>query len=341
MGRSLKKPFAKGVRWKNGAWRYRVPRWVDDATLCRVCGGKREVTLGATIGEASAEYGRLLAALHLTGRPRTLGELMDRYMAEVVAQSKPASRRSKTASVTRLRAVFGAIPIDGFRSPWAFQYRDRNKHRATTANRDLETLSHLFSKAIEWGDLANDQHPMRGLKIKKTIPARTRYVTDKELQAALALASPFLAAYIRLKVALGLRKADMLRLRLDDATDDGILGKHAKTEQGTVYDWNDERRAAWAACLKIRPRHFPRLLFMTRDGKGYVAEDGTTSGFDSQWQRFMAKVVAAGVPRFTEHDLRAKVATDSPDLETARKRLGHKSASTTRGIYDRKNERAE
>jgi len=102
-----------------------------------------------------------------------------------------------------------------------------------------------------------------------------------------------------------------------------------------------ERRAAWQACLKVRPRHFPRLLFLTRDGNGYVAADGTTSGFDSQWQRFMEKVVAAGVPRFTEHDLRAKVASDSPDIETARGRLGHTSATTTRNIYHRKDEVAE
>lgn len=55
----------------------------------------------------------------------------------------------------------------------------------------------------------------------------------------------------------------------------------------------------------------------------------------------MAKVVAAGVERFTEHDLRAKVATDSPGIETARKRLGHKTASTTKAVYDRKDERAD
>lgn len=340
MGRSVK-PFAKGVRWKNGQWRFRVPRWVDDATLCRVCECRREVTLGKTVGEASAKYAEILAALHLRHDGRTMGGLMDRYVSEVIPGKKPATQRSNTASIARLRAVFGAVQVDQFESPWAFQYRDRNAGRQTTANRDLEVLSHLFSMAIEWGYLSNDRHPMRGLRIKRNVAARDRYVTDDELQRALAHASPFLRAYVGLKLTLGLRKADMLRLRLEDATAEGIRGTHAKTGGRTLYAWNDERRAAWDACLKVRPRHFPRLLFLTRDGRAYVAADGTTSGFDSQWQRFMAKVVADGVPRFTEHDLRAKVATDSPDIETARKRLGHKSASTTRGIYDRKDERAD
>lgn len=58
-----RKPFAAGVRWKNGAWRYRVPRWVDDATLCRVCDGKREVTLGRTDGDAVEEWMRIQRSL--------------------------------------------------------------------------------------------------------------------------------------------------------------------------------------------------------------------------------------------------------------------------------------
>lgn len=335
------KPFAQGVRWKCGAWRYRVPRWIDDATCARLFAGKREVTLGATVAEASAEYARIQQALGTNRHASTMGDLMDRYLSDVVPRKKPATQRSNVASIARLRAVFGQIPPAQFESPWAFQYRDRNRHRATTANRDIEVLSHLFSMAIEWGVIANEAHPLRGLRIKQPVKARTRYVSDSELATAIALASPFLQAYIRLKLALGLRKADMLRLRLDDAGPDGIRATHTKTGKGTVYAWTDERRAAWQAAVKVRPKHFPRLLFLTRQGESYVAEDGTTSGFDSIWQRFMGKVVAAGVERFTEHDLRAKVATDSPDLETARKRLGHKSATVTRAIYDRKDELAE
>ena len=340
MGRSVK-PFARRVRWKNGAWRYRVPRWVDDATVCRVFGGRREVTLGATVGEASAEYARLLRALNVSRQVSTLGQLMDRYVAEIVPGKKAATQRSNVASIARLRAVFGQIPVDGFQSPWAYRYRNKNAHRITTANRDLEVLSHLFSMAIEWGLLPNDKHPLRGLRVKKRNPPRRRYVTDDELQRAMALASPFLQAYIGLKLATGLRKGDMLRLRLDDATAEGLRAVHTKTGRGTLYRWNPERRAAWDACLRARPRHFPRQLFLTRDGRPYIAEDGTTTSFDSVWQRFMAKVVAAGVERFTEHDLRAKVASDAGDIETARKRLGHTSAATTRRIYDRKDEEAD
>jgi integrase len=43
----------------------------------------------------------------------------------------------------------------------------------------------------------------------------------------------------------------------------------------------------------------------------YIAEDGTATGWDSTWQRFMQKLVkTTKVKRFTEHDLRAKTGSD-------------------------------
>jgi integrase len=42
---------------------------------------------------------------------------------------------------------------------------------------------------------------------------------------------------------------------------------------------------------------------------------------------------------FTEHDLRAKVASDAPDIETARKLLAHADSRTTRAVYKRNAER--
>jgi hypothetical protein len=48
----------------------------------------------------------------------------------------------------------------------------------------------------------------------------------------------------------------------------------------------------------------------------------------------MRKFVAAGGTAFTEHDLRAKVASDEPG-EVATARLQHRNATTTKRFYDR------
>ena len=61
---------------------------------------------------------------------------------------------------------------------------------------------------------------------------------------------------------------------------------------------------------------------------------------DSLWQRFMAKVVAADIERFTEHDIRAKVGSDAESIERAREILTHAPGSTiTDRVYRRKPDR--
>jgi integrase len=58
------------------------------------------------------------------------------------------------------------------------------------------------------------------------------------------------------------------------------------------------------------------------------------------WQRFMDRVNSETKvkERFTEHDLRAKVASDAADLEHARALLAHSDSRTTDRIYRRKAE---
>ncbi len=78
-------------------------------------------------------------------------------------------------------------------------------------------------------------------------------------------------------------------------------------------------------------------MFCTRQGKPYVKEDGTANAFDSLWQRFMARALKETKleERFTEHDLRAKCASDAESLERARELLAHADAQTTRRFYRR------
>lgn len=346
----IRKPFASGVRWKNGAWRYRVPRWVDESTRKRLFDGKQEYRLAKNMADAALRYAEIMRELEGgLSTITTISDLIDRYAAEVVPLKAPATRRNNNISLARLRAVFGNMHVADFESPHAFQYRDKRRDTPTAANRDLEVLSHLFSKAIEWGVIKNEQHPIRGLRIKNTVKGTDRYVTDQELEAASACASAFILAYVSLKVTLGLRKSDMLRLKLTDAKEDGIHAKPAKTANTSgkkvIYTWTPARRTAWEMCLAVRPKRVTHLsyLFCTRRGDPYIKEDGTTSGFDSIFRRWVDQALTQGLvgERFTENSLRAKVASDSEDLEQARRRMAHTTAATTRRFYRRKPEQAD
>ncbi|HEX2542014.1 MAG TPA: hypothetical protein VHM00_13135 [Caldimonas sp.] len=95
--------------------------------------------------------------------------------------------------------------------------------------------------------------------------------------------------------------------------------------------------------LDARPKQ-SLFLFCNREGQGYINEElSRGSGWKSMWQRFMKRVVKETNVKepFTEHDLRAKVASDAGTLEHARSLLAHADSRTTRRVYRRKAEIVE
>lgn len=234
------------------------------------------------------------------------------------------------------------MPIAAVKPKHVYKYRDlRSRDGKVAANRDLEVLSHAFTKAIEWG--LTDDHPIKGKVRKNSVQPRRRYIEDWELQEALKVASPFLRAYIGLKLLTGLRRGDLLSLKVSDLQEDGIHVTPRKTAHSTgtklIIEWSQELRAAVDEVLRLRRKIVSLWLFHTNRGQPFVKSDGTANGFDSIWQRFMYKVISqtAVTSRFTEHDLRAKVASDIT-LIHAQTLLSHASTSMTERVYRRKPE---
>lgn len=269
-----------------------------------------------------------------------MGQLLDRYLREVVSAKKPATQRSNLNSIQFLRPFFGQMKVSEVETIHAYQYREVRKASGSSAvNRDLEVLSHLFSKAIEWGLIGNDKHPTRGLQIKLPTPARDRYVTDNEVAQFMTICGDFLRSYLGIKLMTGLSKADILSITMQSIQADGIHYTRRKTEgrgaKPKIISMTPELAEAIATARRIRPTGISSIyLFATKDGQPYIKPDGKTSGFDSIWQRKMAKAVEMGIPRFTEHDLRAKVASDTT-LDHAQKLMDHTSPGITQRVYRR------
>jgi integrase len=61
------------------------------------------------------------------------------------------------------------------------------------------------------------------------------------------------------------------------------------------------------------------------------------------WQRFMERVLKETkvTERFTEHDLRAKCASDAETLEHARALLAHADSQLTQRVYRHRPERVK
>jgi integrase len=321
-------------RYKHGAYYYRVPPGLEYKW-----DGKSEFRLGKTQSEAYREWA---TRIELHANAKTIGELLERYEIEEIPKKAPKTQESYLAAVKRLRPIFGHMMIAALKPVHVFQYRDmRGKQAPTATNHEIGVLSHAYSKAIEWG-LAED-NPIKGKVGKISRPPRRRYVEDWELDEALKVASPFIKGYIELKLRLGLRRGDMLSIRLADLITDGIRVTPRKTQGTTgktvVYGWTDDLRTAVDAVMALRNGIESEWLFCTRKGKCYMNENGRSNSFDSVWQRFMDKALKeTGLKeRFTEHDLRAKVASDN-NLDRAQQLLGHSSSAITDRVYRRKAE---
>ena len=338
------------ARWRHyhGAYYYQVPPGLEGQW-----DGHKQYRLGTTLGDAATEWAkRMRTAEH----PAVyICELLERYAIEVIPTKAPATQRGDVRALINLRRVFGDMRLEDLEPTHIHQYvaarlnKQRQKSYATGVF-ETRVFKHAFTKAVEWGLIR--RHPFKGEVRLKGIKPRTRYIEDWEVREALALVPKrkkdsvlVLQAYIRLKMLIGIRRGDMLRLRMSEITDAGIMVRPHKTANTSGlarrFEWTPALREAVDMALAARPIDIAPWLFCTRRGEGYFDEQsGLAAGWDSIWQRFMNRLLAETkiTRRFTEHDLRAKCGSDAETLERARQLLGHADARITERVYRRKPE---
>lgn len=332
--KNIRNPENKGLpaRWRirSNAYYYRVPKGLEANW-----DHKTEFFLGRTLPEAFHAYSNRINQLSTL---KTIAQLLDRYAVEVIPTKAKATQTGNYRQIKNLIGVFGHMMINSITPMLVYQYIDKRGAK-TEGKREIALLSHAYTKAVQWGYL--NTHPFKGqIRLEGSKP-RNRQIEDWEIEEAMTQANKMLAAYIPLKILTGLRKADLLSLKMVDLKEDGIHVTPRKTAKSTnkkiIITWTPSLRAAVDISEAARPK-ITDYLFCSRKGEPYFNEGkGSTSGFDSIWQRFMAKVIANTKvnERFTEHDLRAK-ATDNIDLEHAQKLLAHSNPATTKKIYMRK-----
>lgn len=321
-------------RYKHNAYYYRVPKSVR-----HLWDNKTEFKLGKTLSEAHRTWAK---KMETPKDANTIAQLLDQYDLLVITTKALKTQENNRLSIRRLRPVFGHMQIHELKPTHAFKFRDivAAKHGKKSANHDLEVLSHVYSKAIEWGLI--EEHPIKGKVPKLSVPARDRYVEDWEVVEALKVASPVIIAYIWIKLMSGQRRKDILSLTVHDVTGkEGIRIKPSKTSGSSgrkitllwtseLLDWKDY-------ILSIRPETSEPKLFVGRNGEPYLKEDGRANGFDSLWQRFIARALQKTElkERFQERDLRPKTASDT-NLQHASRLLVHTSEEITKVVYRRK-----
>jgi integrase len=338
------------ARWRHyhGAYYYRVPPGLESQW-----DGHKQYRLGTTLAESATEWAKHMRTAE---RPAVyIKQLLERYAIEVIPTKAAATQRGDHLALVNLRNVFGDMRLEDLEPRHIYRYVDTRLNKQgrkshATGVHEARVFKHAFTKAVEWGLMP--RHPFKGEVRLKGAKPRNRYVEDWEIVEALSLVPKrksgsvlMLQAYIRVKMLIGIRRGDMLRLRMSDITDASITVRPHKTANSTglvrTFEWTPALRTAIDMALAARPIDIAPWLFCTKSGAGYVNEEtGQASGWDSMWQRYISRLLEETkiVERFTEHDLRGKVGSDAESLERARQLLGHADSKITERVYRRKPE---
>ena len=253
----------------------------------------------------------------------SVGALIEKYMIEIAPRKAKSTYQGNLIEAKNLKEVFGKMLVLETRPMHIAKYLDiRGIKAPIRANREISLLSHMFSYAMRWGQI--DRNPCVGVA-KHPEKGRDRYISDQEFANVKAIASELFVIIMDFAYITAMRKGDILKLRLDQITDDGIWIKQSKTGTKQLYEWTDGLIDVVARAKALKRPIRGLYLFCTRQGQPY-----SDTGIKAMWNRVQIKWAESGGQRFTFHDIRAKSLTDAKRLGLDAQGLaGHSSAAMT------------
>ncbi len=312
----------------------------------RIEGKQKWTRLGKDLSEALAEY-------HIRdctkGAPGSIRQLIARYREEVLPFKKTASTmRMYDKGLERMSHAFGVFQLDELRRKHIYEWLDHpnNANRRIGANRDLACLSHVLAMAEGRWDLI-DRNVCAKLDKNQESP-REIYIDDDTYVLIRNAMPERIQTAMDITLLTSLRKSDVLKVKQSDlVTQNGIpvlmvsQQKLAGQTGGSYSIAIDDLLLEVFTRAKIHNRVPGGYLVQKPTAKafGKAGDPYTSSGFDSIWQRRIARIKEEyDIPDVRWHDIRAKAASDLESPYHAHRLLGHKSMSTTE-IYLRNKKR--
>ena len=287
----------------------------------------------AKVGDERALYQFMAGVALPTGPVVTLSDVFDRYIRDVIPTLAPRTQTDYLRHIKILRAWCGHMRPDDLQPRDVIRFLDVPKGKIQR-NRQVAVLSAVYSKAVgKWCEA--EKNPCAHVE-RNPHQHRSRYVTDEEYLAFYQIAPPRVRLAMDLALVTGQRQGDLLRLKWDAVTPDGIKFEPSKTARKTgkkiIVGLSPTLSAILERCRRLLPDLPREYVLRTRTGRPYTSE-----GFRACWQRAMRKAKKLGLvkERWTFHDLRAKCVSDSGSLQEAFERAAHQSMNMTRGTYDR------
>ncbi|MEM1111507.1 MAG: tyrosine-type recombinase/integrase [Pseudomonadota bacterium] len=271
----------------------------------------------------------------------TVAWLINAYMNSPHVKSLPAKtqadfeiyQKSLIGQPTNDGRTLGAQKLEHIQSPLIRRFLDRYKDgkHPVAANRRVQFLKAAWNYMAQRDARVPRINPCEKVTLNREV-SRDRYVTDEELQRYKSLCSQrsYMPLAMELAYLCRLRANEVYSIRKNDICEAGLRVYRSKGSRGEITKWTPRLIAAvkdsleWNAEVDKQPIQSEWLLH-DRKGSRY-----TISNHKSQWARLQKAADAAGIERFTFHDLKAKGYTDQEEQDA-----GHKSEKMA-SVYDRR-----
>lgn len=256
----------------------------------------------------------------------------------------PANASYYTSLIEQLKETFGNLPLRRFNTMLIEQFQSdrlqKGKERElkpgykpiqtkgnkpATVNRFLATISHMFTKAVEW-DMVEEEILKRIRKVKM-LPEnnkRLRYLSKEECQALINSCDPHLRPIVISALNTGCRKGEILSMEWEKHVDlrhGFITLDKTKNSDRREVPINDTLRATLQSTT--RRLDVPFVFF----------DPATGSRYKDVKRSFQSALKKAGIKDFKFHDLRHTFASQlvmaGVDITTVKELLGHKDIKMT------------
>jgi integrase len=272
----------------------------------------------------------------------TFNELVTEYIKWAERQR---CFRSKSHLIEQLKETFGNLPLRRFNTMLLEQFQSerlqKGKEREVkagykpipvkgnkpaTVNRFIATLSHMFTKAVEW-DMVEEETLKRIRKVKM-LPEnnkRLRYLSKEECQNLINACDKHLRSIVITALNTGMRKGEILNLKWNnvDLRHGFILLDVTKNGERREIPINNSLKAIFLDRNLIRRIDVPYVFYDPVTGDHY--QDVKRS--------FHTALRRAKIKDFKFHDLRHTFASHlvmaGVDLTTVKELLGHKTLTMT------------
>lgn len=279
--RKLNRHLPRNVYFKHGAyWYVKAGKWQK---------------LGADLKSSLAAYASIVEA------PKGgMAELIDKVLLHVSPKLSVSTRKQYAGAGRRLKKILIEFSPEQVRSSDVAGIKVALAHTPNYANRCLSLLRIVFAHAVEWQLV--ESNPCIGIR-RHEEHKRDRYLTDAEFRAIHDKAGPRLQVIMDLCYLTAQRITDVLAIRRNDLTTDGISFVQKKTGVRLTVAWTTEMRVVTERAKGLGKNVAALTLLYNRRGK--VPDYRTVK---LQWDDACA---AAGVKDAHLHDVRAKALTDA------------------------------